>query len=63
MPGSRLLHRGAETMLTAAPVTAVVDTTAAGDSFAAAYLAARQRGATPVAAARARQTQARNRVG
>ncbi len=56
MPGSRLLHRGAETMLTAAPVTAVVDTTAAGDSFAAAYLAARLRGASPVAAARAGHT-------
>ena len=31
----------------------VVDTTAAGDSFAAAYLAARQNGASPVAAAQA----------
>jgi 2-dehydro-3-deoxygluconokinase len=31
----------------------VVDTTAAGDSFAAAYLAARLGGADPVAAARA----------
>ena len=52
-PGSRLLHRGADTLVMAAPVTSVVDTTAAGDSFAAAYLAARLRGASLVAAARA----------
>ncbi|MCS0589227.1 sugar kinase [Massilia norwichensis] len=37
----------------AEPVTDVVDTTAAGDSFGAAYVAARLSGADPVAAARA----------
>jgi 2-dehydro-3-deoxygluconokinase len=35
------------------PVTHIVDTTAAGDSFGAAYLAARLSGAAPAAAARA----------
>jgi len=45
---------GATTEVKAEPVTrAVVDTTAAGDSFAAAYLAARLNGADPVEAARA----------
>lgn len=43
----------AETRVTAEPVSAVVDTTAAGDSFAAAYLAARASGRDPVTAARA----------
>jgi 2-dehydro-3-deoxygluconokinase len=37
----------------AEPVDKVVDTTAAGDSFAAAYLAARLSGADPAAAAAA----------
>ena len=37
----------------APPAAGVVDTTAAGDSFAAAYLAARLRGAAPAEAARA----------
>ena len=40
-------------LVTAAPVSAVVDTTAAGDSFAAAYIAARLAGLAPDAAAAA----------
>ena len=45
---------GREQMVRAAPLThPVVDTTAAGDSVAAAYLAARQHGASPVEAAQA----------
>jgi 2-dehydro-3-deoxygluconokinase len=45
---------GTSYVVKAAPVNkAVVDTTAAGDSFAAAYLAARLGGADPVTAARA----------
>ncbi len=52
-PACRVLHGGREWQVAAGPVAAVVDTTAAGDSFAAAYLAARLRGAAPDAAARA----------
>ena len=52
-PGSVVRHDGVEHSVKAEPVGKVVDTTAAGDSFAAAYLAARLNGATPVEAARA----------
>ena len=40
-------------MIRPAPVERVLDTTAAGDSFAAGYLAARLHGLGPVSAARA----------
>jgi 2-dehydro-3-deoxygluconokinase len=52
-PACRLLGLGRDEIVEAAPVAQVVDTTAAGDSFAAAYLAARLSGAAPDAAARA----------
>ncbi len=52
-PACRVLHGGAEFHVQAGPVRQVIDTTAAGDSFAAAYLAARLRGVPPEAAARA----------
>lgn len=52
-PACRVLHDGRDVTVEARPVQQVVDTTAAGDSFAAAYLAARLSGADPEAAARA----------
>jgi len=53
-PVSIVRVEGASQRIEAAPVTApVVDTTAAGDSFAAAYLASRLAGAAPLEAARA----------
>jgi 2-dehydro-3-deoxygluconokinase len=48
---SRILTRDMDLVVRAEPVEKVVDTTAAGDSFAAAYLAARLTGAEPAAAA------------
>jgi 2-dehydro-3-deoxygluconokinase len=53
-PASILRIAGTSHPIKAEPVTApVVDTTAAGDSFAAAYVAARLAGAEPIDAARA----------
>ena len=52
-PSVRVKLDGMDTLVTAAPAANLVDTTAAGDSFAAAYLAARLRGASTVAAAQA----------
>jgi 2-dehydro-3-deoxygluconokinase len=53
-PASVVRFEGAAHELKAEPVAGpVVDTTAAGDSFAAAYLAARLAGANPIDAARA----------
>jgi 2-dehydro-3-deoxygluconokinase len=49
----RLIDGAGETVVPAPPVATIVDTTAAGDSFAAGYLAARFAGAAPVEAARA----------
>lgn len=50
--GAHLLVDGRLQHIPAAPVEKVVDTTAAGDSFAGAYLAARIKGQSPVDAAR-----------
>lgn len=53
-PASSLRFEGGSHEVKAEPIAApVVDTTAAGDSFAAAYLAARLEGAAPIDAARA----------
>ncbi|GJE11643.1 MULTISPECIES: sugar kinase [Methylobacterium] len=50
-PVARVLHGDADSPVPAAPVARVVDTTAAGDSFAAGYIAARTAGLAPEAAA------------
>jgi 2-dehydro-3-deoxygluconokinase len=52
-PASRVMFEGADVLVRAEPVGRVVDTTAAGDSFSAAYLAARLQGDGPVQAAMA----------
>jgi 2-dehydro-3-deoxygluconokinase len=52
-PACRLLAPGVDVVVEAAPVSEVVDTTAAGDSFAAAYIAARLGGVEPAGAAHA----------
>ncbi len=49
--GSVVLHDGLESQAVAPPVARVVDTTAAGDSFAAAYLHARLAGSAAMTAA------------
>jgi 2-dehydro-3-deoxygluconokinase len=52
-PACRILSGDSDILIPGEPADTVVDTTAAGDSFAAAYLAARMAGASPAAAARA----------
>ncbi len=52
-PACRILCHRTDIVVRAEPVKEVVDTTAAGDSFAAAYMAARLSGAAPAEAARA----------
>jgi 2-dehydro-3-deoxygluconokinase len=58
-PACRLKREGEMVEIAAEPVPTVVDTTAAGDSFAAAYLAARLQGHAPPAAVQAGHALAR----
>ncbi len=51
-PAVQVMQAGAVVLVEADPVDLVADTTAAGDSFAAAYLVARLLGRSPAAAAR-----------
>ena len=51
-PACHVMAGGSGVVVEAAAVEDVVDTTAAGDSFAAGYMAARRAGSSPVAAAR-----------
>ena len=52
-PACRISYEGRMLEIAAESVPAVLDTTAAGDSFAAAYLSARLAGFAPATAARA----------
>ena len=52
-PACHVMNADGDDLVIADPVAAVVDTTAAGDSFAAGYLAARAAGRHPIDAARA----------
>ena len=51
VPSCRVFAGGTDELVAASPVDTVIDTTAAGDSFAAGYIAARSRGAESAAAA------------
>jgi 2-dehydro-3-deoxygluconokinase len=55
-PACHVHAKGVDAVVVAQPVAEVVDTTAAGDSFSAAYIAARLAGADPIAAARVGHT-------
>jgi 2-dehydro-3-deoxygluconokinase len=52
-PTCHVISGAVAEVVEADPIEDVIDTTAAGDSFAAAYIAARRHGCSPVAAARA----------